>query len=88
MQQQINFYRDDYRSVTENFAPGSILIVCGVIVLAMFLGYGFVMYKLTGIERELQTVNNQEKAAIVRLESLQPSLNTASGDPAIVTDTG
>ncbi len=80
MQQQINFYRDDYRSVTENFATGSTLIVCGVIVLAMFLGYGFVMYKQTGIERELQTVKNQEKAAIVRLENLQPSMNAASGD--------
>ncbi len=80
MQQQINFYRDDYRSVTENFATGSTLIVCGVIVLAMFLGYGFVMYKQTGIERELQTVINQEKAAIVRLENLQPSLSAGSGD--------
>jgi hypothetical protein len=80
MQQQINFYRADYRSVTENFATGSILIVCGVVVLAMFLGYGFVMYKLPGIERELQTVNDQEKAAIARLENLQSSLNVASGD--------
>jgi hypothetical protein len=80
MQQQINFYRADYRSVTENFATGSTLIVCGVIVLAMFLGYGFVMYKLPGIERELQTVNDQEKAAIVRLENLQSSLSVASGD--------
>lgn len=80
MQQQINFYQADYRSVTENFATGSILIACGVIVLAMFLGYGFVMYKLPGIERELQIVNDQEKAAIVRLENLQSSLSVASGD--------
>ncbi len=80
MQQQINFYRDDYRSVTESFATGSIFIACGVIVLAMFLGYGFVMYKLPGIERELQTVNGQEKAAIARLENLQPTLNAGSGD--------
>ncbi len=80
MQQQINFYRADYRRVTENFTTGSLLIACGVIVLAIFLGYGFAMYKLTGIERELQTVNNQEEAAIVRLEKFQPSMNAASGD--------
>ncbi len=80
MQQQINFYRADYRRVTENFTTGSLLIACGVIVLAIFLAYGFAMYKLTGIERELQTVNNQEEAAIVRLEKFQPSMNAASGD--------
>jgi len=80
MQQQINFYRADYRKVTKSFATGSLLITCGVIVLAMSLGYGFAMYKLTGIERELETVSNEEKAAIVRLENLQPSTNTGSGD--------
>ena len=80
MQQQINFYRADYRKVTKNFATGSLLISCGVIALAMSLGYGFSMYKFIGIERDLKTVSNEEKAAIVRLENLQPSMNAGSGD--------
>jgi hypothetical protein len=80
MQQQINFYRTEYRTIRKEFSSGMLLAVCGAVIVAMLLAYGFASYKAFGIERELKIVTNQEQAAIVRLENLQPSMNAVSGD--------
>lgn len=80
MQQQINFYRSEFRKTHKNFSSGMLLMAGGAIVAAMLLGYGFTMYKAIGIEHELKTLSNQEKAAIERLENLQPSMNAMNGD--------
>jgi hypothetical protein len=80
MQQQINFYRSEYRTIRQEFSSGMLLATCGAIVVAMFVGYGFSMYKALGIERELKIVTDQEQAAIVRLENFQPNMDAVGGD--------
>ena len=80
MQQQINFYRSEYRTTHQKFSSGMLLATCGAIVMAMFVGYGFSMYKALGIERELKIVTDQEKAAIARLENFQPGMDAGGGD--------
>ena len=80
MQQQINFYRSEYRTIRQEFSSGMLLASCGAIVVAMFVGYGFSMYKALGIERELKIITDQEQAAIVRLENFQPNMSAGGGD--------
>ncbi len=80
MQQQINFYRSEYRTTHQKFSSGMLLATCGAIVIAMFVGYGFSMYKAIGIESELKIVTDQERAAIVRFENFQPIMDAGSGD--------
>ena len=80
MQQQINFYRSEYRTTHQKFSSGMLLATCGAIVMAMFVGYGFSMYKALGIERELKIVTDQGKAAIARLENFQPGMDAGGGD--------
>ncbi len=80
MQQQINFYRSEYRTIRQEFSSGMLLATCGAIVVAMFAVYGFSMYKALDIERELKTVTAQEKTAIVRLENFQPGMDDGGGD--------
>ena len=80
MQQQINFYRSEYRTIRQEFSSGMLLATCGAIVVAMFAVYGFSMYKALGIDRELKIVTDQEQAAIVRLENFQPNMDAGGGD--------
>jgi hypothetical protein len=80
MQQQINFYRSEFIARKERFGSGSLLAVCGVLIVAMVAAFGYVTYDLAAIKVELNTVNNQEQAAIQRLENFQPTLDGASGD--------
>lgn len=80
MQQQINFYRSEFIARKERFGSGSLLAVCGVLIVAMVAAFGYVTYELAAIKVELNTVNNQEQAAIQRLENFQPTLDGASGD--------
>ena len=80
MQQQINFYRSEYRTIRQEFSSGMLLATCGAIVVAMFAVYGFSMYKALGIDRELKIVTDQEQAAIARLENFQPNMGAGGGD--------
>ena len=79
MQQQINFYQAEFRTTRANFSAAMLLMACGAMVLAMLVAFGFQTYKLEGIKSELRTVNNQEQAAIQRLENFQPAGDTDSG---------
>jgi len=79
MQQQINFYQAQFRTRQRNFSAATLLMACGAIVLAMLLAYGFEMHKLDGIKSELKIVNNQEQAAIQRLENFQSAGDVDSG---------
>ncbi len=80
MRQQINFYRADFRSEDQIFAAATLLIGCGVIMLAMLLTYVFALRQLSSIASELQIVRNQETAAIERLQNLRPAITAVSGD--------
>ena len=79
MQQQINFYQAEFRTTRAKFSAAMLLMACGAMVLAMLVAFGFQTYKLEGIKSELKTVNNQEQAAIQRLENFQPAGDTDSG---------
>jgi hypothetical protein len=80
MEQQINFYRTEFKKKETNLSSASMLMICGVFVVLMVAAYGFAMYQFTAIELELKTVKREEKAAIVRLENFQPTVDSASGD--------
>ena len=80
MRQQINFYRAEFRSERQIFAAATLLIGCGVIMLAMLLSYVFALRQLSSIASELQIVRNQETAAIERLQNLRPAITAVSGD--------
>ncbi len=79
MQQQINFYRSEFRAKKKGFSSGAMLAVCGVIIAAMIAAFGYTTYELAAIKVELKAVNNQEQAAIQRLENFQPG-GGAAGD--------
>ncbi len=82
MHQQINFYRAEFLSQQRAFGANTMLIACGAIVLTMLLAYAFAAQKMAGIETELQIVNQQEVAAIERLEQLRPIVFAAGGERA------
>ena len=80
MQQQINFYRSEFKAKKKDFGSGAMLAVCGVIIASMIAAFGYVTYELAAIKVELNAVNNQEQAAIQRLENFQPGGGGAAGD--------
>ncbi len=79
MQQQINFYQDGFRFAQQIFGAKTLLIGCGVIMLAMLATYVFALYKQSSVSSQLQVVNDQEKAAIARLENFRPTIAAAGG---------
>lgn len=80
MQQQINFYRAEFRDTHSAFAATTIALGCAAIALAMFVAYVFAVGQLSGIDRELDIVNQQEQAALQRLEQIQPLISAVSGE--------
>lgn len=80
MRQQINFYGAEYSTGPTIFGAATLLIGCGVILLAMVLTYVFALQQHSNITSDLQIVRNQEKAAIERLENLGPTITAVGGD--------
>lgn len=80
MQQQINFYRSEFRAKKKRFGSGPILAVCGLLVVAMIAAVLYATYELTAIKSQLKTVTAQEKAAIERLENFRPNDGSGNGD--------
>ena len=80
MRQQINFYGAEYSTGPQIFGAATLLIGCGVILLAMVLTYVFALQQQGGITGELKIVRHQETAAIERLENLRPAITTVSGE--------
>ncbi len=80
MHQQINFFQGRFRIVHQIFGAKTLLIGCGVVMLAMLLIYGLGLYKMSSTASELQIVESQETAAIERLQNLRPTIGAVSGD--------
>ncbi len=80
MRQQINFYNAEFSAGPKIFGAATLLIGCGVILLAMALTYVFAERQASGIASKLQIVRNQEKAAIERLQNLRPTITAVSGE--------
>jgi len=80
MRQQINFYNAEFSAGPQIFGAATLLIVCGVIMLAMVLTYVFAARQASGISSDLQIVRNQEKVAIERLQNLRPTITALGGD--------
>jgi MSHA biogenesis protein MshJ len=80
MQQQINFYRSEFRAKKKQFGSGPMLVVSGVFVVAMIAAALYATYELTAIKSQLKTAKGQEKAATERLENFQPNAASGSGD--------
>jgi hypothetical protein len=80
MRQQINFYNAEFSTGPQIFGAATLLIGCGVILLAMALSYVFALRQQSSITSELQIVRNQEKAAIERLQNLRPTITAVGGD--------
>ncbi len=79
MRQQINFYNAEFSTGPQIFGAATLLIGCGVILLAMALSYVFALRQQISITNELQIVRNQETAAIERLQNLGPAITAVSG---------
>ena len=80
MRQQINFYNAEFSTGPQIFGAATLLIGCGVILLAMLLSYVFALQQQGSITSKLQIVRNQEKAAIERLQNLRPTITAVGGD--------
>ncbi len=80
MRQQINFYNAEFSTGPQIFGAATLLIGCGVIMLAMLLTYVFTLHQHSNITSDLQIVRNQEKAAIERFENLRPTISAIGGD--------
>ncbi len=80
MRQQINFYNAEFSTGPQIFGAATLLIGCGVIMLAMALFYVFALQQQSSITSQLQIVRNQEKAAIERLQNMRPAITAVSGE--------
>jgi hypothetical protein len=80
MQQQINFYRSDFRPKKKQLGSGVLLAGCGVMIALMIAAFGYVTYELAAVKVELNTVNGQEQAAIQRLENFSADGGGSGGD--------
>jgi len=80
MRQQINFYNAEFSAGPQIFGAATLLVVCGVIILAMVLTYVIAARQASGISSDLQIVRNQEKTAIERLQNIRPAITAASGE--------
>lgn len=80
MHQQINLYRAEFRNTEPNFGATSIAIGCAAVVAAMLVVYVFAIGQLSGIDKELQIVSQQEAAALKQLERMQPLIGAVSGE--------
>ena len=80
MRQEINFYNAEFSAGPQIFGAATLLIGCGVIILAMVLSYVFALRQQSGITSDLQIVRNQEKAAIERLQNIRPAITAVSGE--------
>ena len=79
MHQHINFFQGGFRTAHQIFGAKTLLIGCGVVMLAMLLIYGLGLYKMSSTASELQIVESQETAAIERLQNLRPTIGAVSG---------
>lgn len=79
MNQQLNFYQAEFCSREQLFGAMTVLKLCGVLVLAMVLTSTLAARKVRSSESEFQTIILQEKAAVERLEKLQPLLGADGG---------
>lgn len=80
MHQQINFYRAEFRNPETSFGATSIAIGCAAVVVAMLLVYVFAVGQLSGIDKELHIVSQQEAAALEQLERIQPLIGAVNGE--------
>ncbi len=80
MQQQVNFYQDRFAFARQIFGAKTLLIGCGVIMLAMLVIYVLALYKLSSVTSELQLVVGQEKAAVERLQNFRPTITAVNGE--------
>lgn len=80
MQQQINFYRDEFRSEDQIFCATTLLKFCGAVLLAMLLTYAFAVQKVDGIENESKIIAMQETAAVERLVKIRPIISSIGGE--------
>jgi hypothetical protein len=80
MRQQINFYNAEFSTGPQIFGAATLLIGCGIILLAMALSYVFALWQQGSITSDLQIVRNQEKAAIERLQNIGSAITAVSGE--------
>lgn len=80
MHQQINFYRAEFRNTETNFGATSIAVGCAAVAIAMLVVYVFAVGQLSGIDKELQIVSQQEAVALKQLEKMQPLIGAVSGE--------
>ena len=80
MRQEINFYNAEFSTGPQIFGAATLLIGCGIILLAMALSYVFALRQQSGITSDLQIVRNQEKAAIERLQNIGSAITAVSGE--------
>lgn len=80
MRQEINFYNAEFSTGPQIFGAATLLIGCGIILLAMALSYVFALWQQGSITSDLQIVRNQEKAAIERLQNIGSAITAVSGE--------
>ena len=80
MHQQINFYRDEFRSEDQIFCAMTLLKFCAAVLLTMLLGYAFAVQKVDRIENETEIIARQESAAVERLVKIRPIISSVGGE--------
>ena len=83
MQQQINFYQPDFRKETKAFSAVGALQACGVGLLMMSLAYGFTVYRLGGLQTELDVIAAQEAVALDHAQKLAPVILAVTGERSL-----
>ena len=80
MDQQVNFYRPEFRPETNAFQSRFMFQAAGVLVVVLGLIYGFARSGVEGVHEELTIVAGQEAAAIERLEKVRPIITAVTGE--------
>jgi len=83
MRQQINFYQGSFRQETPIFSSDVVTRAMVAVTVMMLLGYGYAWQRVEGFQAELKVVAQQEAAALERLETLRPIINSVTGEKSL-----
>jgi len=83
MRQEINFYQVSFRNEAPLFSAAVLAQAMVAIAVVMLLGYGYAWQRVGGLQAELLVVTNQEAAALERLETLRPIIDSVTGEKSL-----
>lgn len=80
MRQDVNFYQPRFRGNATRYPAKFLLQLCASIVVAMLLLSTYATVQVSGVQKELELIAQQENTAIERLQSLRTTIAEVAGE--------